>query len=147
MVQSQNSTEYQSPFPNPWMYHNVPEEDMKDLIELYNHNFLENKDTLAREIDRITYPETHPFVTQHPLGRMTQGTDATHAALFFIISDFIALHYARYHPKFEPNPIPTNVLAYLCPPFNQMTSLCIEDQRRFKASLPPEQQEAVYIDD
>ena len=139
--------EYQSPFPNPWMYHNVPEEDMKDLIQSYSHNFLERPDTLTKAIDHITYPSDHPFVTQHPMGRMTQGADATHAALFFVISDFIALHYARYHPKFKPRSIPTEVLAYLRPPFNKMTSLDIEDQKRFKASLPPEQQEAVYIDD
>ena len=142
-----NTPEYESPFPNPWIYHDVPKEDMKDLIQMYTHNFLERPDTLSKAIEQVTYHPTHPFVLQHRLGRMTQGADATHAALFFVISDFIALHYARYHPKYKTKPIPTDVLGYLCPPFNQMISLDIEDQKRFRASLPPEQQEAVYIDD
>jgi len=132
-------------FPNPWEYLDVPKEDMRDLIQLYKYTYLENLDTLPKALEALTYaPES-------AMGRMyrnaTQGQEAMQAAMFFLVADFVAMKYARFHPTFKMKPIPPEVLRYLKPPFNQMTSLDIEDQRRFRASLPPEQQKAVYIDE
>jgi hypothetical protein len=135
---------YESPFPNPWVYHGVPKEDMYDLMQLYHHAFLSNPQTLAVALGKLTYPPESEIARTHPI---SQSTYANSAAMFFIVSDFIALKYARRHPNFKMRPIPQAVLNYLRPPFNQMTSLDIEDQRRFRASLPPEQQGEVYIDD
>ena len=144
MVQGNNSPEYQNPFPNPWEYLGVPQEDMRDLIQLYKHTYLMNVSTLPKALGQLTYHPDNPIAIAYPV---SQSQDAMHAALFFLICDFVAMKYARTHPTFEMKPIPQAVLNYLRPPYNQMTSLDIEDQRRFKASLPPNQQEAVYIDD
>ena len=143
MPQEPNPT-YESPFPNPWEYLGVPKEDMHDLIQLYIHTYLTSPDTLPKALEQLTYPPESLIAQQYPV---SQSQDAMQAALFFLICDFVAMKYARIHPTFSMKPIPQEVLNYLRPPYNQMTSLDIEDQRRFRASLPPEQQEAVYIDD
>jgi len=137
--------EPKSIFPNPWEYLGVPQEDIKDLLQLYKHLFLTDLEVLPRALDRLTYHPNSAIGSAHL--EASQGQEATEAAMFFVVCDFVALNYARTHPTFKMKPIPQMVLNYLAPPYNQMTSLDIEDQRRFKASLPPEQQEAVYIDD
>jgi hypothetical protein len=132
-------------FPNPWEYLDVPREDINDLLQLYKYTYLENVDTLPKALEALTYHHDSPFGRKY--AAETQGQQAMQAAMFFIVCDFVAMKYARFHPTFVMKPIPKEVLAYLKPPFNQMVSLDIEDQRRFRASLPPEQQEAVYIDE
>lgn len=136
--------EYKSPFPNPWQYLDVPKEDMRDLMQLFTHTYLQDFDTLPKVFDKLTYHPDSAIAKAYPV---SQSHDATHAAMFFLVCDFVAMKYARFHPKFKMKPIPQAVLNYLCPPYCMMTSLDIEDQRRFRATLPPEQQEAVYIDD
>ena len=136
--------EYASPFPNPWAYLGIPQEDVNDLVQLYKYRYLDNTDTLPKALEKLMYPPESLIAKQYPI---SQSQDASQAALFFLICDFIAMFYARNHPNFKMKPIPQEVLNYLRPPFNQMTSLEIEDQRRFRASLPPEQRREVYIDD
>ena len=143
MLQKSNIPEMY--FPNPWEYLEVPKEDMRDLIQLYTHTYLENIETLPKALGKLTYdPDS---VIGRTYRNASQGQEAMQAAMFFLVCDFVAMKYARFHPTFEMKPIPQDVLNYLTPPYNQMTSLDIEDQRRFRASLPPEQQEAVYIDE
>ena len=144
MIQPNQNNEYQSPFPNPWLYHQVPREDMRDLMQLYSHNYLGRPDTLPKALEALTHHPDSVIGKQHPV---SQSHNATSAAMFFLISDFIAMKYARLHPTFEMKPMPQEVLNYLRFPFCKMTSLDIEDQRRFKASLPPEQQGEIYIDE
>lgn len=144
MQQSHSIAEYVSPFPNPWEYLGVPMEDQEDLYQLYFHTFIEQPDALANALNQLMFPPESPIAIEHPA---SQSPEAHEAAIFFIICDFVAMKYARFHPKFNMKPIPVEILHYLRPPFNQMTSLDIEDQRRFKASLPKEQQEMVIIDD
>jgi hypothetical protein len=117
---------------------------MYDLMQLYHHAFVTNQQALAMALSKITYPPESEIAQKFPI---SQSAQANSAAIFFIVSDFIAMKYARKHPNFKMRPIPQGILNYLRPPFNQMTSLDIEDQRRFRASLPPEQQHEVYIDD
>ena len=131
-------------FQNPWEYLNVPEEDMRDLSQLYRHTYLQDLDTLPKALEQLTYDPSTRIGSAY---LSTQSMVAMEAAMFFLICDFVASKYARFHPTFKMKPIPTEVLRYLKPPYNQMTSLDIEDQRRFRASLPPEQQKAVFIDE
>ena len=144
MAQGNNKAEYVSPFPNPWEYLGVPVEDMVDLMQLYRHTYLMDMGILPRALEQLMFSYNSPIAIAHPV---SQSQDAMQAALFFLICDFVAMKYARTHPTFQMKPIPQAVLNYLRPPYNQMTSLDIEDQRRFRASLPPNQREAVYIDD
>jgi len=67
--------------------------------------------------------------------------------MFFLISDFIATYYESKHPNYKMQEIPKGVLVYLRPPYNRMTHLDIESQKRFRDSLPPEQRHLIYIDE
>ena len=131
-------------FPNPWEYLEVPHEDMRDLVQLYSHTYLQKLETLPKALEQLTYD---PNSTIGRAYRSTQSEQAMQEAMFFLVCDFVAMKYARFHPTFKMKPIPQEVLNYLAPPFNQMISLDIEDQKRFRASLPPEQQKAVFIDE
>ena len=131
-------------FPNPWEYLGVPQEDMRDLIQLYTHTYLQNLETLPRALEQLTYDPDSPIGRAY---RSSQSQAAMQAAMFFLVCDFVAMKYARFHPTFSMKPVPQEVLNYLAPPFNMMISLDIEDQKRFRASLPPDQQKAVYIDE
>ena len=131
-------------FPDPWEYFEVPEEDRKDLLQLYVHTHVNNTTDLAMSLDKITYsPES-------AIGRTyvaTQSAEATQAAMWFIVADFLAMKYFRTKNAHKMKPVPKEILQYLVYPYNQMTSLAYEDQIRFRDSLPPNQREAVYIDE
>ena len=131
-------------FPNPWEYLDVPKEDMRDLIQLYAHTYVQNLDTLPKALEQLTYDPDSAIGRSY---RSSQSEQASQAAMFFLVCDFVAMKYARFHRTFKMKPVPQTVLNYLAPPFNQMTSLDIEDQKRFRDSLPPEQQKAVFIDE
>lgn len=138
-----NNADVKPYFQNPWEYLGVPKEDLRDLLQLYRHTYLQDWDTLPKALEQLTYDPATRIGAAYP---STQSHMAMEAAMFFLICDFVALKYARFHPTFRMKPIPQEVLVFLKPPYNQMTSLDIEDQKRFRASLPPEQQKAVYID-
>ena len=139
---------YQNPFPNPWEYHGVPKEDLKDLMQLYRHTYLVDMERLPRALQQFTYPPGYRFPRGYEqFNWHSQSQNATQAAMFFLISDFIATYYEAKHPNFEMKEIPKEVLVYLRPPYNRMTHLDIDSQKRFRASLPPEQRHLIYIDE
>jgi hypothetical protein len=139
-----NAPDYQSPFPDPWQSHGVDGQDYEDMLQLYVHVFLQDMDTFVRVLDKLTISPDSQFGKQYV---QTQGADAYAAAIFFLVSDFLAMKYFRFHPKLEMKPIPKEVLPYLRYPYNKMTSLAYEDQKRFRDSLPPEHRGDVYIDE
>lgn len=130
--------------PNPWDYFGVPVEDRRDLLQLYAQTHLSNMEDLPKMLEKLTYSPDSPFGRTHII---TQSTEATNAAMWFILADFLAMKYFRRKNAHKMRPIPKQVLAFLVHPYNKMTSLDYEDQVRFRDSLPPNEQEKVYIDE
>ena len=141
---TQEQAEYVSPFPDPWMYHGVDKDDYEDMLQLYVHTYLQDTTTITKALDSITVAPDSAFGQQYI---QTQSSDAYSAAIFFLISDFLAMKYFRYHPNRKMKVLPPEIMPYLRYPYNQMTSLEYEDQKRFRDSLPPEHRGDVYIDE
>ena len=139
-----NAPEYESPFPDPWIYHGVDGQDYEDMLQLYMHTYLQDSTTFTKAIDSITVSPDSSFGRQYVA---TQSSDAYAAAIFFLVSDFLAMKYFRFHPKLKMRVMPKEVLPYLRYPYNKMTSLAYDDQKRFRDSLPPEHRGDVYIDE
>ena len=127
----------------PWDYFAVPIEDRRDLMQLWYELYLKNPVVLTRGMQQVMY-------TPEELGlryKELQGADASKAALWFLVADFIGMKYARYHPKFRMKDMPVEVLMYLRPPYRDMKNLAYDEQKRFKATLPKELQELIYLDE
>lgn len=128
---------------NLWEYYQVPKEDIPEIIRLWQDIFLKDPKLLTRAMSQVLYkPED--------LGRghkELQGAAAAKAALWFIQADFIGMKYERYHPTFKMKDTPQEILKYLRPPYNGMKNLGYEEQKRYKATLPKEIKEMIYIDE
>lgn len=132
-------------FQDPWTYFGVPEEDMRDLFQLYATLYLNPaKPTLPGAMQQIMYPDD--FIQVNMQFRDMASPKAHEAAKWFVIADFIGMKYERFHPTFTMREVPGDVLQYLRPPFNGMKLLGYEDQKQFHRSLPDKQKREVFID-
>lgn len=128
---------------NPWEYYDVPRQDIPELLNLWHELYIKNPVVLTRAMAQVVYkPED--------LGRgyrELQGSKSSQAALFFVLADFIGMKYARFHPTFKMKDTPVEVLQYLRPPYRGMQNLSYDEQKRFKATLPKQLQEMIFIDE
>ena len=136
----------QSYFPSPWMYFNVPYEDIEELLRVYVELYLSpSNPTITGAIQQVMYPEHY---TRQKKFRYLFTPEAHEAAKFFVISDHIGQKYQRYHPEFKMAPMPPEVLKFLRPPYNGMVNMGYDDQKKYRETLPNEQlKKDVYLDE
>lgn len=133
-------------FPSPWLYFNVPLEDVEGLLALYVELYLNLANpTLPRAIQQVMHPEHLARQLQY---RYLFTPEAHEAAKFFVIADHIGQKYQRYHPEFKMVPMPPRVLKHLKSPYNGMTDMGYDDQKKYRDALPNEQlKKEVYLDE
>lgn len=128
---------------SPWDYFSVPMEDRKDLSQLWFELYIKKPTVLTNGMQQVMYPPEQLGLSHKEL----QGADASKAAMWFVVADFIGCKYARYHPTFTMKDMPVEILRYLRPPYCNMANLSYDEQKRFKATLPKAQQELIYLDE
>lgn len=138
----------ESSFPSPWVYFDVPLEDVEDLLHLYNKIYLSGPSpALPRVIQQAMHDEDFLNPQANPQFRPLFTPEAMEAAKFAVIADHIGQRYQRFHPEFKMRPMPPEVMIYLRPPYSQMTDFSYDAQKKFRDGLPDKQKREVFLDE
>jgi len=138
----------ESYFPSPWVYFNVPWDDIPELLDLYRRTYLNPvRPTWQDSMGQVMHSERLLNPVQNVHCRELFTPKAMEAVKFAVIADFIGMKYERFHPTFKMPPMSEEVLVYLRPPFNQMKDWGYDDQKKFRDTLPDRLKREVYLDD